>query len=170
MDNKEKILHSLNKKNSQHIRELARNTSLNPMTIINYVNILEKNKVVTISKGEKSIISFAKNTKAKFERIHILIQEIIDSELISFLEEKYAYPSIILFGSAAKGEMHENSDIDICIITSDPIKVSLKAYEKKLKRTIQLFVYGKKEFNKISNELRNNILNGITLSGFFEVE
>lgn len=77
-------------------------------------------------------------------------------------------PAIIVFGSYARGEDTEDSDIDLYVETSSKKKPNLKKYEDRLKREIQLFVY--KDIHKIKNkELANNIINGIALNGYVEV-
>lgn len=35
--------------------------------------------------------------------------------------DKYGIEQLVLFGSAARGEQRENSDIDVCIKSSEPI-------------------------------------------------
>ena len=77
-------------------------------------------------------------------------------------------PIIIVFGSFSKGEDIENSDIDIYVETPSKKEISLKKFEKKLNRKIQVF--RNKSIKKIKNEdLANNILNGIVLNGNLEV-
>ncbi|MCF7866737.1 nucleotidyltransferase domain-containing protein [Candidatus Woesearchaeota archaeon] len=153
-----------------HIRELARNTNLHPNTIITTVNELKANNLVDVVKDEKKFVSYANNKKARHRKISYFIEFILESNLIDFLEDKYAYPAIILFGSITKGDFNENSDIDLCIITDDKKEVSLKKFEKFLGREIQLFVFNRKEFENLNKELFNNIINGVKLSGFIEVK
>jgi predicted nucleotidyltransferase len=71
--------------------------------------------------------------------------------------------SIILFGSAAKGEDIGQSDIDL-FIESKEISISLEKFEKPLKRKISILF--KENFRDLSKELKNNIVNGIKLYGF----
>ncbi|MFH1511369.1 MAG: nucleotidyltransferase domain-containing protein [Candidatus Woesearchaeota archaeon] len=73
---------------------------------------------------------------------------------------------IILFGSCAKGEDTETSDLDLYIQSSE-IKLDLGKFEKELHRRIQLFF--SERIEKIPKELRNNILNGIKLDGYIKV-
>lgn len=170
MNNEELILKELLKKEPQHIRELGRNTKLHPNTVITTVKKLEQEDLVTVVKDEKKLVSYSKNNKAKIRKTFLFIEEIISSGVIEYLEEQYSYPSIILFGSVAKGEFHENSDIDIAIITDDKKEADLRKFEKKLNKEIQTFIFNKAEFKKLNKELLNNIVNGIVLSGFAEVK
>ena len=72
---------------------------------------------------------------------------------------------IILFGSASKGEDIEESDLDLFIQAPEK-KLSLEKYEKLLNRGITLFF--EENFSRLSNELKNNILNGIVLRGYIK--
>lgn len=54
---------------------------------------------------------------------------------------KYSNPVIILFGSYAKGEDIENSDIDLYIQTPSKKELRTEKFEKLLKRKVQfLFI------------------------------
>ena len=76
-------------------------------------------------------------------------------------------PAIIVFGSYAKGEDVENSDIDLYIETPSKKEIKLEKFGKILKRKIQIFFY--KNIHEIKNiDLANNIINGIILNGFIE--
>ena len=77
-------------------------------------------------------------------------------------------PPIVLFGSFAKGEDIEDSDIDLYIETLSKKNIDLEKFEKLLKRKIQIFRH--KNLNEISNpHLANNIINGIILNNYIEV-
>jgi len=47
------------------------------------------------------------------------------------------------------------------------VQLNLKKYEKELKRRINIFF--ESNFEKLSNELKNNIINGVILSGYLKV-
>jgi predicted nucleotidyltransferase len=81
---------------------------------------------------------------------------------------EFSNPTIVLFGSYARGEDIENSDIDVYIQTPSKKEITEEKFEKVLKRKIQIFHY--KSLREISNpHLRNNIINGVILNGFLEV-
>ena len=87
------------------------------------------------------------------------------SGLLDFLWEKCMPDVIVLFGSAAIGEDLKDSDIDLYLQCREkPLK--LDKYERILKRNIQILFEDK--FEKLSPELRNNILNGIILKGYLK--
>jgi predicted nucleotidyltransferase len=159
-----------------HIRSLARQTGLNPNTIINITNKLEKEGMLKETKDKETnrvlIKADTENKLYRLKKREYNIQKIAKSGLVEFLEEKLAYPTIILFGSYAKAESHEHSDIDLFIITKEKKEPDTTKYARALGANIQLFVHTKSEFDrmkKTSPELINNVLNGVILSGFLEV-
>lgn len=88
------------------------------------------------------------------------------SNLIEFIKNQCFPDCIILFGSFAKGEDVNTSDIDLYIQSKEK-KLNLEKYEKFLGRKIQL--HFKEDFNQYAKELKNNIINGIVLSGYLEI-
>ena len=101
------------------------------------------------------------------------IKTFYDVGLIDFLEKRLNHPeAIFLFGSSARGEDAERSDVDIFVLTSVKKDLDLGMFRKKLKRDIKLLIMNKDEFEKAkdkSPELVNNIVNGVNLRGFLEV-
>lgn len=93
------------------------------------------------------------------------ISAILESKFIEFIEEKLMPKSIVLFGSFQRGEDIEKSDIDL-FIECKKEELDIASFEKKLGRKIEL--HFNENFNSYSKELKNNIINGIVLSGFLE--
>ncbi len=75
--------------------------------------------------------------------------------------------TIVLFGSAAKGEDTEKSDIDI-FIQAQKKSFEFDRIEKRLNRKINLIF--EPEIKKINKEFLNNLANGITLYGSLKVK
>ena len=86
-----------------------------------------------------------------------------ESGLIEELEGKITPDAIIVFGSYAKGEDTETSDIDLFLMAQEKY-LNLARYEKRLQRKIQLFF--SEDIHKLPKELQNNIINGMVVSGF----
>ena len=175
MNSEQIILTTLALDEPQHIRKLARETCLNPNTIKNVCNKLQKNGILELNSNTETgrvEIQFAENSIAKhYKRMHAILY-IYESGLIDSLIAHFEQPTIILFGSFAKAENHTNSDIDLCIISEQTKEFSVTKFETKLKRPIQLFIHTQKSFNKLrksSPHLVNNMINGIYLHGFIEV-
>lgn len=93
------------------------------------------------------------------------ISTIFKSKIIEYIEEKLMPKSIVLFGSYQRGEDVEKSDIDL-FIECKKNELDTSSFEKKLGRKIEL--HFNDNFNSYSKELKNNIINGIVLSGFLE--
>ena len=68
-----------------------------------------------------------------------------------------------MFGSYAKGEDTEQSDIDIAIITKDNARLELKPYESKLSRKINIIEI---DLASSKKEFLNTIANGIVIDGY----
>lgn len=100
-----------------------------------------------------------------YKKMDMLFQ-LEGSGLLDLLEVRCAPDSIILFGSASRGEDVAGSDIDVFLLASET-SVNLKKYEVALKRQISL--HFSKTFAALPAELRNNILNGIRLRGYLKV-
>src|SRR3989338_379810 len=119
-------------------------------------------------KGERKFPLYKANLDNKiFKKYKIIynISSILESKLIESIEEKLMPRSIVLFGSYLRGEDIEKSDIDIFIeCKKEELDISL--FEKKLGRKIEL--HFNDNFNSYSKELKNNITNGMVLSGFLE--
>ncbi len=91
---------------------------------------------------------------------------------MDFLNSELAHPIIVLFGSYAKAENHEKSDIDLFLVADEKKELNLQKFEKLLNAKIHLFLHTKNEFRKLkktSPELVNNVINGFRLAGYLEV-
>lgn len=158
----------LNPTDSMRLREISRMANLSPPSVMQYLKDFEKQGLV--KKYIKRNIPFyqaerdSEDFKA-YSRIGMLF-ELQDSGLIGHLWEKLAPEAIILFGSCAKGESTEESDIDIFIIGKER-KLDLKSYEKKIGRNIHLLF--EENPKDISKELINNLINGIVLKGYLKI-
>lgn len=178
MNNKEKIMQVLfeNPGKEFHIRLLARETKLNPNTIINITKHMEEEGLLIRKKDDERHLVILKaaadNRIFKLRKRMYNLEKIFSSGIVDYLEDVLSYPTIILFGSYAKAENHINSDVDLFIIAEHKKELDLSKYENKLAAEIQVFVHTKEEFKKLkktNSELMNNVVNGIILSGFLEV-
>ncbi len=78
------------------------------------------------------------------------------------INEKYSYSRIILFGSYAKGNYHDESDIDIAIVFDDynnliDMQVDLMRIRRKIDSRIEPHPFRKSEF-EVSNPIVSEIL------------
>ena len=94
-----------------------------------------------------------------------LLLRIYSGGLLDYIYDSCQPDAIVLFGSGSRGEDIENSDIDL-FVQSPEKRLNLGKYEKILNRGIALFF--EEDFSRLSNELKNNILNGIVLKGYLK--
>lgn len=171
--NKYKILKIFlfNPDDSFRLRELGRLTGISPKSVMNYLGEFENEKLV--QKYEKRGIPFYKssneNEKLKEYRTIAILYELNESGTIDYLWEKLAPEAIVLYGGYSRGEINEESDIDLFIYGADILKhrVDLDKFEKILGKKIHLM--GEKILKGVSNEFKNNLANGIILRGYLKL-
>lgn len=158
-----------------NVREAGRLLKLNPSTASKHLNRLAKRGFL-IKRKERNYILYSADAESQIFRdfkIYQNIKRIKDSGLMDFINQELDYPEvIILFGSYAKGENTKRSDIDLFVLSESKKGVNFNKFEKILGTEIQAFIHNRKETQEMkikSKELLNNIINGIKLSGFFEV-
>ncbi|MBW2976933.1 nucleotidyltransferase domain-containing protein [Candidatus Woesearchaeota archaeon] len=158
-----------------HIREIAKETGLSTTAVTGKHSLKELHESGII-KLEKT--NLTTNVRANMEsdayRFYKKIFNLYRLEryaVIEKLKEGFQAEAIVLFGSFAKGEDAEESDIDILIITNrkeDEISSDfLKNWEKTLNRKISLQVLP--SLQKSSKEFKNAVANGIVLDGYLKV-
>jgi len=150
------------------LREISRLSGISPPSVMNYLKEFEQEEL--IESYEKRGVPFYKSNLnseylAFYKKLAILY-ELQESGLIDFLWDKLAPEAIILYGSYAKAEFTEDSDIDLFIIGKEN-KIDLTEFEKKL--GIEVHLMFEEDIKKIQKHLRNNLCNGITLKGYFKV-
>ena len=154
-----------NPQKAYQIRELSREVKLAHTSILVHLKELKKNNLVKREKVgvyNAYIANFDDENFRFYKKIANMVN-LKESGVVKELENKLTPDAIVLFGSYAKGEDTEKSDIDIFLASKEK-KIELTRYEKKLNRKIQLFF--SEDIGKLPKELQNNVLNGIILSGF----
>ena len=150
-------------------REIARLLAVSPTAVAKALPALQG--LLNVTKSRKmnlvNVTLNRENAKAiAFKRVENL-KLLYESGVVDFVYERFPGCAVVLFGSFSKGEDTENSDIDVAIIGSKPKRVDLTLYEKLLERKVYFHYY--ESLDKISHELRMNILNGITMIGVVDV-
>ncbi|NOQ38458.1 hypothetical protein GQ472_06240 [archaeon] len=152
------------------LREISRATNLAPTSVKRYLDDLKKEDLIL--KSEHRIhhypVYWANRASENFISLKKMdmIFNIQESGLLTYLQDKCMPDTIILFGSASKGEDIKESDIDLFLLCKET-KLNLKPYEQQLKRKINIFYCN--NFGTLSEELKNNIINGDILSGYLKV-
>jgi len=156
------------KVNQRHIAKLLK---VSPTAVSNALENLEKEKVVAVEKQGKMnllLIELNRNNRQviAMKRAENL-KMIYESGFVEGIFNKFPGATILLFGSYSHGEDIINSDIDIAVIGMKEEKMKLDDFEKRLEREININFY--KDWKSIQKNLKNNILNGILLSGGVEL-
>lgn len=154
-----------------YIRELARKLKISPFATKKYADALVKEGLILEEKKAnlRYLKANVKNLYYKHTKITYNVRQLLKSNLISFLDTNVAnLTSITLFGSFAKGEDSEESDIDILIIGKQKY-LSLKEFEDKLDKKITIHFFSWSEWNekaKEDNPFYFEIINhGIAVNG-----
>lgn len=150
---------------------LARNLSVSQPAISKSLPLMIKENLIKVEKdkdsGRLSIEANRDNPKIlQLKRVDNL-KLIYESGLADYLEKEFAGGTIILFGSYSRGDDIFNSDIDIVIIGRKDKLVNLGKFEEVLEKEIRINFYN--SFKDIHKNLKNNILNGIIISGGVEL-
>ena len=151
------------------LRGISRKINLGLPSVSKYVKSLEEAGLILQEDIRGSILWFANREDNRFKKRKIAewVVELEDCGLLSSLDGKMDFPSVILFGSCALGEDVMGSDLDLCILSERKV-VDLRKFEKKIGREIQIFEFSREEFVKLekkNRELWKNIVNGVVLRG-----
>jgi len=155
-----------------HIRLLEKDTGFSTTAITKSIGELQRYEIILVERT-----SLTTNIKANIESEAYRFYKIIfnlfilhNYTLLDSLAFTYRPEAIVLFGSAAKGEDVEGSDIDILIITSREVAglgEIIKETEKELNRNIN--IHKVESLEKSSKEFKNAVANGVVLYGYLKV-
>jgi len=143
-----------------HLREISRELEISVSAVSKALRELEKEKLIRLEK--KVILEIIADTNEKFRRLKRVnnIKKIYENGLFDFLNERYPFSLVILFGSYSLGEDIEKSDIDIYVDSKK--EVDLSKFEKVYNRKINLEA---KLYKEISRDMKKTLINGIILNG-----
>src|SRR3989344_2057454 len=144
------------------VRRISKETKVPISTIQRYLKQLKKQGI--INKENK----FCYNYYSKFLKAFFMINRLYKIGLVDHLEKELNPSLLVVFGSVRKGEYEKDSDIDLFIETTIEKDLDLKKFEKKLNHKIDLFV--QPNLKRLHKNLLSNVLNGIKLSGYLDLE
>ena len=148
------------------LREISRLTKIALPSTKKYLENLVKNRLILENK-ETLYKSYNANIENKDFRLYKKISTLIKlKDLIYELEDKINPDVIVLYGSAAKGEDMEDSDIDLFIMGKEK-PINLEKFEGELNRKIHIMF--EDNIKKVSKEFLNNLINGMVLYGYLKV-
>ena len=148
-------------------RAISKKINVSATAVMKALPEMQKQNLILIKKDKESKrlsieINGENNLLIQLKRAENL-KLVCCSGLSEFLENNFLGATIILFGSYSRGEDTIKSDIDIAIIGRKEKKISLEKFENELQREIRINFY--ESFKRIEENLKNNLLNGIILSG-----
>jgi predicted nucleotidyltransferase len=156
-----------------HLREIAKKTGFSTTAVAQSIAGLQRFDIVRVEKTDvttnirANLDSDAYLFYKKVFNLYRLERHLV----IHTLKETFNPDAVVLFGSYAKGEDIEESDIDVLILTRNKPKRNLAEFiavcEKELNRKINLHVM--ESLEKSSNEFRNAAANGTVLYGYLKV-
>ncbi len=148
------------------VREYSRITKISPPTASNILNSYVKQGILKKEKDRIYHLFYANTDNWLFIDLTRMYwrKSLEKIKLIEKIESEYKMPIIILFGSISKGELTNNSDIDIAIFSPSISKIDYSQYEIKLKRKIQVFTFNSLEEVK-NKELLKNIISVYKIKG-----
>ena len=160
-----------------NLREIARELKVSPTAVSNSLGGLTSEGLVEAKKSSSfNLLSISINRDnpmaVQMKRVENL-RMVYESGLAHFLHEEFPGCAVILFGSYSLGEdvfseaEERRSDIDIAVVGAKEKHVNTEKFGKLLERTINMNFY--ESWGRIHKHLKDNILNGITLSGGVEL-
>ena len=151
------------------LREISRLTKIAPPSVKKYLLDFEKKSLISkrLRKNYNFPIYRANRENEEFiflKKISIIL-ELNYSGLVDYLWETLSPKAVVLYGSYAKGESTEDSDIDLFILGNEK-NLGLEKFENILNKKIHILFNN--DFDKMNKEIKNNILNGIILKGYLK--
>ena len=154
-----------------YIRELSRKLKLSVFAVKKYADLLVKEGLLIEERRAnlRYLRANMENPAVKQLKVALNLKRIFDSKMVEAVEEGILnLSSIVVFGSVAKGEDDENSDLDVLIIGKDN-RINLDGVEKRIGKRINEQIFSWSEWNK---QAKNNkafytdvLIYGIALYG-----
>jgi len=146
-----------------NVREYARAVKITPPTAAKILLKFNKEGLLKKEYFKNYHFYYANKDSKDFVDLSHIYWRMKLQNLTSSLKAELIAPTIVLFGSLAKAEVKQDSDVDLAIFSNEN-EFFPEKFEKELKRKIQVFFFPAIESIK-SKELANNILNGFVLEG-----
>jgi predicted nucleotidyltransferase len=149
------------------LREISRKINLALPSVKKYLSELESQGFIRKEIKKKLPVYYAERDYEKFKFYKKLDMQslLFESGVIDFIWKKLSPEAIIFYGSCAKGDSVEDSDIDLFAI-GKKLSISLDKYEDKIGKKIHLII---DELDNIPKELKNNLSNGVVMRGYFRI-
>jgi len=154
-----------------YLRESVRILKMDPMTVKRSLDLLVKDMLL-IKSEEKNRILYQlnlENVSARYLKISYNLSWLHEKKVVDFILDKMkTVTSIILFGSFAKGENDEDSDVDIVTISLSDRKPT-EGFAKMLGRDVNLLDFTPAEWSEQGEKnkglYQDVLFDGIVLHG-----
>lgn len=151
------------------LRGISRNTEVSLPTVRSYIaEFLEKDLVEKTEEGVYPSYRASMSEVFKIYKKLWTVRKLHETGVVEKLKRELHPDAVVLFGSAARGEDIEKSDIDLLVVSGSK-EISLEEFEESFNREISLQFMAVEEL-KENREFANNIANGIVLSGYLVVK
>ena len=146
-----------------NVREYAKITRISPPTASKLLASYKAEGLLLEEKYRNYIFYYANRENPVFKDLSRIYWRHALRDLLDFLGKRLTMPAVMLFGSLAKAEVKQDSDIDLAVFALQK-EIDTSEFEKKIGRKVQLFWFKSLKDIK-SKELANNITNGYILKG-----
>ncbi len=146
-----------------HVREYAKIQSVSPPTASKILEELFSEGILLKEVDKRYFYYFVNKNSLMLRDLQRTYWRLKLNSLVHELSNYFIDAKIILFGSIAKCELKEGSDIDLAVFSPSKKEIDLSKFEKNLGREIQLFSF--RNLGEVPENLRNAILNGYLIEG-----
>ncbi len=154
---------------SFHIRKAARITGLSTTAVTNAMHELDSLGVIRVEKTDITT-NFRADLESRSYLHHKRIFNLYVLEsVLNKIIEVYNPRAVVLFGSFARGEDTENSDVDILVISSREPKEIGEIHDKIKELNRKLSIHVLPSLEESSEEFKNAVCNGVVLYGYVKV-
>jgi len=145
------------------IREISKRVKLAPTSVRNHLKELEKEGLIKKKSARPFDGFIADRENEKFIYYKQAYNFYSLYKLRNEIKRSLHPQTAIVFGSYARGEDREDSDIDILIISKIKKDLKLKKHEDELERKIHITIVN--SIDQLDKGIKKNILNGWVIEG-----
>lgn len=154
-----------------YLREMSRILGISPMTVKRALDLFVQERLLVREEFKNQILYKANMSSAAFKHLKTAynLAWLEEKNIVDFLKEELpGLSSLVLYGSYAKGENDEKSDVDLLVISISPKKRTFRLMELIEKET-SLLIFTPSEWVEQAKENRafyiDVIIEGIVLYG-----
>jgi len=147
-----------------YLREASRILSISPMTVKRALDLLVKERLLIREEFKNQILYKGNMESSAFKHLKVTynLAWLEEKGIVDYLKENLAgLSSLVLYGSLAKGENDEKSDIDLLVISVSPRKRDLKLQEL-LEKETSLTIFKPSEWREQAKKNKAFYLDVIT--------